>query len=85
MSVLVTSEIVRMFVNPLIPDIKYSRRNTQNFWQQLQTPLSQIRKPFFDFLMHFWNVHEIYNILKNKNSILVWLLRKLLHRKEIFT
>ena len=85
MSVLVTSEIIRMFVNPLIPDVKYSRRNTQNFWQQLQTPLSQKRKTFFDFLMHFWNVHEIYNILKNKNSILVWLLRKLLHRKEIFT
>ena len=25
---------------------------------------------FFDFLLHFWNVHEIYNILKKKKSIL---------------
>ena len=25
---------------------------------------------FLDFLFHFWNVHEIYNILKKKKSIL---------------
>ena len=26
---------------------------------------------FMDFLLHLWNVHEIYNILKKKKSILV--------------
>ena len=26
---------------------------------------------FVDFWLYFWNVHEIYNVLKNKNSILV--------------
>ena len=25
---------------------------------------------FMDFLLHFWNVHEILNILKKKMSIL---------------
>ena len=25
---------------------------------------------FLDFLLNFWNVHEIYNILKKKKSIL---------------
>ena len=25
---------------------------------------------FLDFLLHFWNVHEIYNISKGKKSIL---------------
>ena len=25
---------------------------------------------YFGFLLHFWNVHEIYNILKKKKSIL---------------
>ena len=25
---------------------------------------------FLDFLLHFWNVREIYNILKKKKSIL---------------
>ena len=28
------------------------------------------KKLFGDFLFHFWNVHEIYNILKKKMSIL---------------
>ena len=27
-------------------------------------------RPFVDFLLHFWNVHEIENILKKKKSIL---------------
>ena len=70
MSALVTSQIFRLFVNTLTPDIKYSRRNMQIFWQQLQTLLSQKRKTLFDFLLSLWNVHEIYNILQKKKSIL---------------
>ena len=85
MSALVISEIFRLFGNTLTPDIKYSRRNMRTFWQHLQTPLSQKRKTFFDFLLHFWNVHEIENILKKKKSILAELLPKLLHPKEMFT
>ena len=27
-------------------------------------------KLYVDFLLNFWNVHEIYNILKKKKSIL---------------
>ena len=57
MSALVTSEIFRLFVNTLTPDDEYSRRYMQIFWQQVQTSLSQERKTFFDFLLHFWNVH----------------------------
>ena len=59
MSLLVTSEIFRLFVNTLTPDVKDSSRNMQIFWLQLQTPLSQKVKTFFDFLLYFWNVHEI--------------------------
>ena len=47
MSVLVTSEIFRLFVNTLTPDDKYSRRFIQIFLQQLQTPLSQKGMAFF--------------------------------------
>ena len=70
MSALVTSEIFRLFVNTLTPDVKDSRRNMHIFWQQLQMPLLQKVKTFFDFLLHFWNVYEIENILKKKKSIL---------------
>ena len=40
---------------------------------------------FAYILLHFWNVHEIQNILKKKKSILAKLLRKLLHPKEMLT
>ena len=62
MSAIVISEIFRQFVNTLIPDDKYSRRNTQIFWQQVQTLLSQIRKTFWPFLFAFlkcaWNLER---------------------------
>ena len=62
MSVLVLSEILRLFVNTLIPDDKYSRRKLQILWQQLQTPLSQEGKPFCEFFILFlkcaWNLEH---------------------------
>ena len=53
MSALVISEIFRLFVNTLTPDDKYSRRNMQIFWLQLQTPLSQKWKSFSRLLIAF--------------------------------
>ena len=62
MSALVTSEIFRLFVNSLSPDIRYSRRNIQIFWEQLQTHLSQEREAFCQFLIAFlkcaWNLED---------------------------
>ena len=62
MSALVTSEIFRLFLNTLTPDDKYSRRNMQIFWEQLQTLLSQNRKAFCQFLIAFlkcaWNLEH---------------------------
>ena len=62
MSALVTSEIFRLFVNTLTADDKYSRRNMQIFWQQLQTTLSQKGKTlcgvFIAFLKCAWNLEH---------------------------
>ena len=62
MSALVISEIFRLFLNPLTPDEKYSRRYMQIFWEQLQTPLSQKGKAFCQFLIAFlkcaWNLEN---------------------------
>ena len=62
MSALVPSGNFRLFVNTLTPDDKYSRRNIQIFWQQLQTLLSQEWKPFCQFLIPFvkcaWNLEH---------------------------
>ena len=62
MSALVTSEILRQFVNTLTPDDKYSRRYMQIFLQQLETPLSQKGIAFFAFFIAFlkcaWNLQH---------------------------
>ena len=43
------------------------------------------KRLFVDFLLDFWNVHEIYNILKKKMSILAELFQKLWTAKEVVT
>ena len=40
---------------------------------------------FVNFLLHFWNVHEISNILKKKISILAQFFQKLWTAKEVVT
>ena len=78
MSALVTSEIFRLFVNTLTPDVKYSRRNMKIFWEQLQTLLSQEENKFCQFLIAFpkcaWNLEhseqkEEYHSLKTNEII----------------
>ena len=62
MSALLTSEILRLFLNTLTPDDKYSRRYMQIFWQQLQTTLSQKGKTLCGFFLAFlkcaWNLEH---------------------------
>ena len=62
MSAFVISDIFRLFVYTLNPDHKYSRRNMQIFWQQLETPLSQKWKTFCEFFIKFlkcaWNLED---------------------------
>ena len=53
------SEILRLFVNTLTADNKYSLCNVHNFAQQVQTPLFQKQKTFSGFFIAFlkcaWN------------------------------
>ena len=46
-------EILRLFVNALTADDKYSGSNMQNLPQQFQTPLSQKQKTFSKFFIAF--------------------------------
>ena len=59
-SSLVWCEILRLFVNALTADDKYSDSNMQTLPQQFQTPLSQKQKTFSAFLIKFlkcaWNL-----------------------------
>ena len=55
-------EILRLFVNALTADDKYSGSNMQNLPQQFQTPLSQKQKIFSGFFIAFlkcaWNLEH---------------------------
>ena len=62
MSPSVWYEILRLFVNALTADDKYSGSNMQNLPQQFQTPLSQEEKTFSGFFIAFlkcaWNLEH---------------------------
>ena len=55
-------EILRLFVNALTVDDKYSGSNMQNLPQQFQTPLSEKQKTFSGFFIAFlkcaWNLEH---------------------------
>ena len=55
-------EILRLFVNALTADDKYSGSNMQNLLQQFQTPLSKKQKTFSWFFIAFlkcaWNLEH---------------------------
>ena len=55
-------EILRLFVNALTADDKYSGSNMQTFPQQFQTLLSQKQKTFSGFFIAFlkcaWNLEH---------------------------
>ena len=55
-------EILRLFVNALTADDKYSEINMQNLPQQFQAPLPQNQKTFSGFFLAFlkcaWNLEH---------------------------
>ena len=59
-----------MFLNTLTAEYKYSRRNMHTFTQQVQPPFSLKKIFFLNFLLRFWNLHEMENIFKKKESLL---------------
>ena len=64
MSPLLWYEILRLFVNALTADDKYSGSNMQNLPQQFQTPLSHKQKTFSGFFIAFlkcpWNLEHFH-------------------------
>ena len=66
-------EILRLFVNALVVDDKYSGSNMRNLPQQFQTPASQKQNTFSglfnDFLKCAWNLE--YFLRKDEYSSLI--------------
>ena len=74
MSPSVLYEILRLFVNALTADDKYSGRNMQNLLQKFQTPISQKQKNFSGFFIAFlecaWNL-EHYQKKDDYHSLII--------------
>ena len=77
-SLLVICKILRLFVNTLTGDDKYSLVNRDNLRQPIQMQLHQKQKPFPEFFLAISNLHWILSIFKKKMTMHF---RKYWHRK----
>ena len=68
---------LRVFVNTLTADGKYPRQGCRNLQLLIQMQLSEKRKTFSMFLFHFWMLHQILNILKEKMIVIANVFPKL--------
>ena len=48
----------------ITPDAKYPVQDCDNMLLPIQMQLSEQQKNLFNFLFHFWNLHQILDILK---------------------
>ena len=77
MSSLVLGEILALFLNILTPDEKYHIEDCENLQLSIQMHLSEKRKICFKFLLHFWNIQKISNVLKEKMIVIANVFPKL--------
>ena len=68
-SLLLTWKILGLLVNTLASDEKYPALNRDNLTIPMQMQLSQKQKIFLHFLLNFWNLNSILNILKKKMTL----------------
>ena len=77
MSPLVLGEILGVFVNTLTANDKYPVQDCDNLPLPTQMQLSEKRKTFSEFFLHFWNLDQILKILKRSMILIVNVFPKL--------
>ena len=77
MSLLLLGEILGVFVNTLTADGKYPVQGCENLQLPIQMQLSEKRNTLFQFLFHFWILHQILNILTQNMMVIANLFPKL--------
>ena len=89
MSLLVISKILKLFVNTLTADHKYSLRNSRNLPQQIPMQLSKKQKLFFydyaSFLKFTSFTKFILNCLKKNTMLIAYVLSILETPKNVVT
>ena len=80
-SLLVTSNIVRLFVNAMTADDKDYMLNRGNLTEPIQRQLSKKQKTFSQFFFHFQNLYYILNIFWKRMTLIADVFPKLRLRK----
>ena len=70
MSPLVLFEDLVLFVKRLTVDGMYLVHNCENLQLPIQIQLFEKRKKISEILFHFWNLHQILNILKERMIVI---------------
>ena len=84
LSPLVIGETLGVFLNTLTADNKYPVQDCENLRLSIQMQLCEKQKTFSQFLLHFWNLHQILNILKEKIIVIANVFPKLHTVKSLF-
>ena len=82
-SLLVICKIFGVFVNTFTTNDKYPLRNCENLPLSIQMHLSKNKNLFSKFLFHFWNFHQILNILKKKMIVITNIFPQLKTVKDV--
>ena len=77
-------KILGAFVKTLTADGKYLIQDGEDLELPIQMQLSQNEKHFLNFLFHFWNLHQFFNILKKKMIVIANIFPKLPTVKNVF-
>ena len=77
MLLLVISRMLGLFVNRSTADEKYILLNRENLSSSSQMQLSKKQNVFRIFLLHLSNLHQTFNILKEKVSLLAYVFLKI--------
>ena len=77
MALLVSDEILGVFVYVLTGDGKYPVAAFENLILRKEMQLSEKRKTFLNFFLHFWILHQSLTILKEKMMVIAKVLPKL--------
>ena len=76
LSPLVLGEVLQVFANTLTPDEKHCVKDCKKFGLPIKMQLSEKQNFFSIFLFHFWNLHQILNVLKKRMIVIANLFLK---------
>ena len=80
-SLLLTCKVLGLLVNTLAGDEKYPVLDRDNLTIPVQMQLSMKKNLFSVFLLVFWSLAEILNVLKKKMTLIAFVFSKLRTRK----